>query len=56
MKDHSQKDLILIVSGYSSGKYLAPIFRGKGYSCIHITSEAEFQIERLHNYYDPHDI
>ncbi|APA89043.2 ATP-grasp domain-containing protein [Paraburkholderia sprentiae WSM5005] len=32
------KNVIVIVDGWSSGRYLAPAFIGHGYECIHISS------------------
>jgi biotin carboxylase len=33
-----KKSVCVIVDAYSTGKYLAPAFRGRGYDCIHIKS------------------
>jgi len=46
-----QKNIILIVSAYSSGAFLAPLFNGRGYSCIHLTTRREWDIIRLRSYY-----
>jgi len=51
MKNIFKKNIILIVSGYSSGRFLAPMFRGKGYHCIHITSTSEFNNPVLNKHY-----
>lgn len=34
-----QTNAIVIVDAYSTGKYLAPIFKGYGYQCIHVQSK-----------------
>ncbi|MGL5127618.1 MAG: ATP-grasp domain-containing protein [Aeromonas popoffii] len=33
------KDVIVIVGGFSSGRYIAPLFNGLGYRCIHVCNE-----------------
>ncbi len=30
------KDVIIVVGGLSSGRYIAPLFKGLGFSCIHV--------------------
>ena len=45
------KNIIIIVSVYSSGALLAPLFNGRGYSCIHLTTRREWDIKRLRSYY-----
>jgi hypothetical protein len=50
-----QKKIIIIVSAYSSGAALAPLFIGRGYSCIHITTRSEWENENLNTYYQEAD-
>src|SRR5579872_576839 len=52
MKMQIQKNIIIIVSAYSSGALLAPLFNGRGYSCIHLTTRREWDIARLRAYYN----
>lgn len=33
------KDVILIVGGFSSGRHIAPLFKGLGYSCVHVSTQ-----------------
>lgn len=51
MKTHIQKNIIVIVSAYSSGALLASLFNGRGYTCIHLTTRREWNIIRLRSYY-----
>ncbi len=53
--EHAHKEIIIIVSGFATGRYLAPLFRGKGYSCVHVASSLEFQNQRLTTYFNPND-
>lgn len=34
-----KKDVILIVGGFSSGRFISPLFKGLGFRCIHICSK-----------------
>lgn len=49
---HQNQFIILIVSAYSSGACLAPILSGRGYTCIHVTTEREWGIDRLRLMYE----
>ena len=51
MKTQIQKNIIIIVSAYSSGALLTPLFNGRGYTCIHLTTRREWDIIRLRSYY-----
>lgn len=55
MKTQIQKNIIIIVSAYSSGALLAPLFSGRGYTCVHITTRREWDILRLRSYYREED-
>ena len=47
MRHHFHRNMIVIVSAYSSGVKLAPLFRGRGYPCVHVTTAREWDIKRL---------
>lgn len=51
MKTQIQKNIIIIVSAYSSGEFLAPLFNGRGYSCIHVTTRREWDMTEWRSYY-----
>lgn len=44
-----EKNVCVIVDAYSTGKFLAPSFRGRGYSCIHIKSSPYLPSHYQHN-------
>lgn len=46
-----RKNVIAIISAYSSGSYLGAILSSMGYLCIHITTDTEWRIDRLRNYF-----
>lgn len=52
MITHQNQSIILIVSAYSSGASLAPILFAKGYTCVHVTTEKEWAIDRLRFMYE----
>jgi biotin carboxylase len=56
MRNYLKKNIILIVGGYSSGKYLAPLFSGIGYDCIHITTSSEMNNPALKHFDKSHYI
>jgi dapdiamide synthase len=55
MKTQIQKNIIIIVSAYSSGALLAPLFNGRGYTCVHLTTQREWDIIRLRSHYREED-
>lgn len=44
---YNRKEVILIISGYSTGSQIAPLFYGLGYNCIHIGTKQEFAKESI---------
>ncbi|GAC1405720.1 MAG: ATP-grasp domain-containing protein [Burkholderiaceae bacterium] len=49
------KDIIVIVGGLSSGRYIAPLFNGLGYSCVHVCTEEIIEHPLLKPTFDPTD-
>ncbi|WP_338525882.1 ATP-grasp domain-containing protein [Pseudomonas batumici] len=49
------KDIIVIVGGFSSGRYIAPLFNGLGYSCVHVYTEEAKEHPLLKPTFNPGD-
>lgn len=49
------KDVILIVGGLSSGRHIAPLFKGLGFSCIHVCTKEVIDHPILKTTFNPHD-
>ena len=52
MSIQKRKEIIVIVSAYSSGAMLPKLFSGRGYACVHVTTRREWDIKRLRAYFD----
>lgn len=44
------KNIIILVDAYSTGKYLAPIFNGNGYHCIHVIPSTNLSATYMSRY------
>jgi len=49
------KDIIVIVGGFSSGCYIAPLFNGLGYRCVHVCTEQVKEHPLLKPTFNPTD-
>ena len=54
IKDSNQNPFVAIVDAYSTGQYLAPRFKERGFRCIHIKSEPSIP-KILSNSFHPED-
>jgi len=49
------KDIIVIAGGLSSGRHIAPLFNGLGYSCVHVCTKSAFEHPILKPTFNPLD-
>ena len=49
------KDIIVVAGGFSSGRHIAPLFNGLGYSCVHVCTEAANEHPLLKPTFNPGD-
>lgn len=49
------KDIIVIAGGFSSGRHIAPLFNGLGYSCVHVCTEEVKEHPLLKPTFNPTD-
>lgn len=50
-----RKDVILVVGGFSSGRFIAPLFKGLGFACIHVCTGKNLLHPMYKMYFNRHD-